>query len=128
MEQFKINLVGKMKAQPQPKPVAVPGVLHSVTLTIAFSDGLMGTDEEQAMVTALRADIEGSLRTSGVLLPDEFGIADLGTALLKIEGDDADLIWAAIADLLEKCPFQPGSIALKKYADREEVVDLTTLA
>lgn len=129
-EQFKVQLVAKLKPKAAPLPEAAAAIPESVILSIVFSDGLLGTDEEQAMVVELKAEIESacSMAMCGSLLADDTLPTELGKAFIGISGEDADLIWAAIADLLEKRTFQPASIATKKYADREELVDLTTLA
>ncbi len=128
-EQFKVQLVAKLKPKAAAQPSEAAAVPQSVLLTIVYSDGVFGTDEEQAMVTELKSEIESACSAAlcGTMQGDDVLPSELGKAFIGVTGEDADLIWAAIADLLEKRTFQPGSVALKKYADREETVDLTTL-
>lgn len=129
-EQFKVQLVAKIKPKQAPAAQDAAPNPQSVLLAIVYSDGLFGSDEEQAMVAELKAEVESACTTAlcGTLQADDAIPSELGKAFIGITGEDADLIWAAIADLLEKRTFQPGSQATKKYADREEQVDLTTLA
>lgn len=129
-EQFKVQLVAKLKPKPAPKAEAGSACPQSVLLAIVFADGLLGSDEEQAMVAELKSEIESACSAAlcGTLTSDDAIPSEIGKAFIGVTGEDADLIWAAIADLLEKRSFQPGSTATKKYADREEQVDLTTLA
>ncbi|MBY0312258.1 MAG: hypothetical protein K2W85_09325 [Phycisphaerales bacterium] len=128
-EQFKVQLVAKLKPKAAPQAETTAATPQSVLLSIVFSDGLFGSDEEQAIVAELKSEMESACSAAlcGTLMGDDVMPNEIGKVFIGITGEDADLIWAAIADLLEKRTFQPGSTATKKYADREEQVDLTLL-
>lgn len=130
MDPFQIKLVNKIKPKDAPKAAAADTPQQSVKLSFVFSDGLFGTEEEQTMLSELRGEIEAAITAMncGTLTVDDPDLVELGKAIYMIKGEDADLIWAAIADLLEKRTFSPGSVATKTYADRTEDVDLTALA
>lgn len=108
---------------------AAPPTEHAVILTITLTDDAFGTPQERTRLHAIQDELAAAMRraSAGELDGDEFGE---GVCTIYSYGSDADRLWDAIAPVLAKHPFPPGSRAVKRYgrADddraRQEQIDL----